>query len=255
MQLDLPLETIDLRNIAPEGKRASHSPYVAPAKPCYVTDGLPIGSQSRFIDLAMCAARNGNALNALVTIRWRSLFSDSDVNQLRVMPPPDRITYIMELVRKWLKRNGLPCFYIWVRESAGHEDEHFHFALHLSQGLRGPFAAYISKLLGEAKRHGRPPDATEGEYARGEASSWHFSTDTRPEKYGVYLVAYLGKGEPSQRLFRGKLINNADKHYRGESYGGTFPDGQYDQAQGQVLGTACRKYRFFISNELKRLKK
>lgn len=112
MQLELPLETPDLRKSLLANKRASHPPYVRKSPSRMVTAGLPVGTQAAFNAAADTAAALGAPLNRLVTIRWRSLFSDGDVNALRVLPTAERINYIIELLRKWLVRNSLPPFYI-----------------------------------------------------------------------------------------------------------------------------------------------
>ena len=252
MQLPLPFETGDLRKNPYRKLPASHSPYVRKSPPRRMTAGLPIGTQARFIAAAQAAADRKRPLNTLLTLRWSSLFSDNGPNPLRSLPTAERIRHIVELLRKWLVRNSSAPLYIWVRESAGVAGEHWHIAIHLPSKRRPAFAAYVADLTGEPKARGKSADATEGEFARGEIGSWHLARDTHPEHRGVYLAAYLGKGEPSQRLFRGALIDNEDKPFRGISYGGSFEDGRYDVEQGQIEGTIARNDRFFIANELKR---
>lgn len=251
MQLPLPLETADLRKSRFQEPPASQSPYVRKSSPRRKTSGLPIGTQARFIAAAEVAAGRKRPLNTLLTLRWRSLFSDNDLNALRTLPTAERIRHIVELLRKWLCRAGSAPIYIWVRENADSAGEHWHIAFHLVSGHRTALAAYIARLTGEPKARRRSANATEGEFARGELSSWHLARDTRPECRGAYLAAYLGKGEPSQRLFRGKWIDNDAKPFRGKSFGGSFDDGIYDMAQGGVEGTATRDDRFFIANALK----
>lgn len=124
MQLDLPLEMPDLRKSPYMEAPADPLPYVRKSPPRMVTAELPIGTQAAFIAAADTAAALGAPLNRFLTIRWRSLFSDGDVNALRVLPIVERIDYIIELLRKWLVRNSLPPFYIWVRENADDAGEH-----------------------------------------------------------------------------------------------------------------------------------
>lgn len=126
-------------------------------------------------------------------------------------------------------------------------------AFHLPKTRRRQLVDYIVNLTGEPAGSRKPAASTEGEFARGACGSWQLAGDTRPERKGEYLAAYLGKGEPSQRLFRGKLIDNDAKPCRGCSFGGPFDDGKYDIAQGRIEGTASRDDRFFIANALKKM--
>jgi hypothetical protein len=253
MQLSLPFETADLRKEPHDYAPAILLPYVRKSPPRRKTEGLPIGTQARFIEAAMVAANLGYPLNTLLTIRWRDLFSDNDVNELRILPTAERIRHLVELLRKWLVRNGAPPFYIWARENARSTPEHWHIAFHLGKKHRRALAFYVANLTGEPVARRKLVDANEGEFARSDIGSWQLACDTRPERGGAFLAAYLGKGEPSQRLFRGKLIDNSAKPYRGQSFGGTFKDGKYDIDQGRIEGTTCRDDRFFIANGLKKM--
>lgn len=248
MQLNLPFETADIRIEPHSDAPATHLPYVRTLPPRRMTEGLPIGTQMRFIEAAQLAADKGSPLNTLLTIRWRSLFSDNDVNDLRVRPTAERIRHLVELLRKWLVRNGAPPFYIWARENADSADEHWHMAFHLAKKRRRELVDYIVNLTGEPAGRRKSEKATEGEFARGTCGSWQLAGDTHPERKGVLLAAYLGKGEPSQRLFRCQLIDNDKKPFRGRSYGG-----KYDIAQGRIEGTPSRDDRFFIANVLKKM--
>ena len=250
---DARAETPDLRKRPIYEARADLSTYVPPPAnpPAMTTPALPIGTQARFIAAATAAARHGTPLNTLLTLRWSSLFSDNDVNWLRTMPVPERIDRLVERIRKWLAQRGLPPVYIWVREVAGPEAEHWHIALHLRPTLRQAFAAYVVDLTGEARLKGKTwAGRSEGEFARGEIGSWHLARDTHPERQGHFLAAYLGKGEPSQRPYRGVLRDNDRKPVRGQAFGGDQPDGKYDADQGMITGTACRGDRFFIAKAL-----
>ncbi|PTV94062.1 hypothetical protein C8J27_110113 [Rhodobacter aestuarii] len=229
---------------------ADHLAYKPPL--AHQTDELPIGTQRRFLEAARVAARLNHPLDTLLTLRWQSLFCAEDVNPLRCQHIPQRISYLMELLRKWMTRRDLPPFYIWVRESAGPAGEHWHLALHASEKYQRELAAYIAKITYESEAdHVRAADkVTEGEFACGEIGSWHLARDTRKARQGYFLAAYLGKGEPSQRFFRGKLINNREKPVRGRSFGGSQVDGRYDAAQGAISGTAGRNARFAIARLL-----
>jgi hypothetical protein len=248
------VEMSDLRKPPIHKARAVPSPYGRRMPVPKITTGLPIGTQARFISAAATAAALGWPLNTLLTVRWNSLFCDRDVNPLRVLPTPDRIDHLVERLRKWLQRCGAPPVYIWVRENADTTGEHWHFAFHLPKRRARKLVAFVAKLTGEAQAMGSrpPPRLTEGEFAIGELGSWHLASDTRPERKGYYLAAYLGKGEPSERFFRGRLHPNTRKPVRGQAFGGYQPDDRYDSGQGCIEGTTCRKDRFFIANVLKR---
>ena len=254
MQLSLPLGRPDLRN-PPYGKApASLSSYGRQAQPTKVTTGLPIGTQARFIEAAAVAAAHGAALNTLLTVRWTSLFCDGDVHPLRVLPTPGRIGHLVERLRKWLRRHGLPLFYIWVREHADTSGEHWHFGCHVPPHLHPVLTGFVAHLTGEPAqpRKRRLSQRSEGEFACSVLGSWHLANDTRPKRRGYFLASYLGKGEPSELILRGLAVPNNRKPVRGESFGGDQPDGRYDIAQGIIEGRPCRKDRYFIANELKR---
>lgn len=223
------------------------------------TDGLPVGSQAKFIEAAKCAAILGSPVNTLLTVRWSSLYHHDNANPLFAQSPVERITYLVELLRKWV---GARCsggfLYLWVRETTSELGEHWHLAFHLPHGKRKAVAAYLSDLLGEPLDHTPRTKAqgrTEGEFACSVWRSWHLAKDTHPERSGFYLAAYLGKGEPSERMFRGKLVPNRRKLVRGQAFGGRERSGRYDAPQGQIRGTTALKKRFDIARPLKQAMK
>jgi len=75
--------------------------------------------------------------------------------------------------------------------------------------------------------------------------------DTRPNRNGRYIAAYLGKGEPSTRLYRGRTIANIKKPIRGHAYGGEEESARYDAAQGEIRGNAHMTRRFDMAKGLK----
>lgn len=223
------------------------------------TDGLPIGSQAKFIEATKCAAILGFPINTLLTVRWSSLYHHDNTNPLFAQSPVERIAYLVELLRKWIGarcRGGFQ--YLWVREATSELGEHWHLAFHLPHGKRKAIASYLSDLLGEPLDHTprtRAQGRTEGEFACSVWGSWHMAKDTHPERSGFYLAAYLGKGEPSERMFRGKLVPNTRKLVRGQAFGGRERSGRYDAIQGQIRGTTALKKRFDIARPLKQAMK
>ena len=223
------------------------------------TDGLPIGSQVKFVEAAKCAAILGFPVNTLLTVRWSSLYHHDNANPLFAQSTVERIAYLVELLRKWIGarcRGGFQ--YLWVREATSELGEHWHLAFHLPHGKRMAIGAYLSDLLGEPLDHTPRTKAqgrTEGEFACSVWGSWHLAKDTHPERSGFYLAAYLGKGEPSERMFRGKLVSNTRKLVRGQAFGGRDRSGRYDAPQGQIRGTTALKKRFDIARPLKQAMK
>lgn len=247
------LENDDLRKRPYTKAHALHLAYCAPATHHKATGGLEIGTQARFISVAARANSHGYPLNALLSVRWRSLFSDGDVHPLRAMNTPQRIRRLVELLRKWLTARNVPAHYIWVRETSD-VGEHWHIGLHCPPSERKALANYLAELLGEpcapcprTTAQGR----TEGEVACSAFGSWHLAQDTHTERAGYFIAAYLGKGEPSQRMFRGQIVNNTRKPVRGRAFGGTIKGDRYDAEQGQIVGTTTRKGRFDIARALK----
>ena len=219
------------------------------------TSDLPVGSQAKFIEATKCADILGFPVNTLLTVRWSSLYHHDNTNPLFAQSLIERIAYLVELLRKWVSarcRGGF--LYLWVREATPELGEHWHLAFHLPHGKQKAIASYLSDLLGEPLGHTPRTKAqgqTEGEFACSVWRSWHLAKDTHPERSGFYLAAYLGKGEPSERMFRGKLVPNTRKLVRGQAFGGRERSGRYDAPQGQIRGTTALKKRFDIARPLK----
>lgn len=249
-------ETSDLRTRPIYKARACHYPYPPPTPPIRQTSGLEHGTQTRLIAAALRASEAGYPINTLLTIRWQGLLSYDGFHPLRAMTTPEAIRHLVELVRKWLTRRGLHAFYLWARELSDAAGEHWHLGLHLPKSKRKAFAGYLETVLVEPVASCPRPQSkrTRGEFVCGECASWHLAGDTpdgKPHFVGYWLAAYLGKGEPSQRMFRGKLVNNTLKPVRGREFGGTVKGGRYDVPQGYIVGTTTRKGRFDVARALK----
>lgn len=249
-------ETSDLRTRPIYKARAYHYPYSCPVATTKQTSGLEPGTQARLIAAALRASEAGYPINTLLTIRWHGLLDYDDMHPLRAMTTPEAIRHLVELLRKWLTRRGLPAFYFWTRELSDTAGEHWHLGLHLPKSSRKAFTGYLETILVEPLTpHPRPQSKrTRGEFACGECASWHLASDTpdgKPHFVGYWLAAYLGKGEPSQRMFRSELVNNTLKPVRGRDFGGTVKVGRYDVTQGDIVGTTTRKGRFDVARALK----
>lgn len=217
---------------------------------------LKTGSQKIFHDAAHKSFELGWALNTLLTIRLSTL-RDIKGNPLSNLHPYDCVKLIVTKLRKWLTRSNrnLPVAYIWVRESVTSQGEHLHLALHLPENHRKPFLRFLERLLEEplATRLRPASKRTRGEIACSQNESWHVATevtDGKPQFSGYWLASYIGKGEPSERRFRGKLINNSLKPERGKPFGGRLKHTRYDTAQGVIEGSHARIGRFGISRSI-----
>jgi len=165
------------------------------------------------------------------------------------------ISQTVEKIRKWLTRHDLPVFYIWVREVSDSTGEHWHLGFHLPKEKQKQFANFIGTALGEPSTTKSGYGKVFGEFARSETGAWHLAEEIRKANRkwsGYWLAAYLGKGEPSMRMFRGKWVINEKKPVRGEDCHGVVNPSKYDAEQGLVTGTASRKKRYDISKELKK---
>ena len=238
-------ETSDLRTRPIYKDRAYHSPYKSPTPPLKHTSGLERGTQRRLIQAAREAYEDGRPITTLLTVRLRGLLTYHDLHPLRTMKEPEAIRHLVECIRKWLYRKKLPAYYLWVREMPAGGNQHWHLGLHL----------LANDLLIEPVGPPRPASKqTRGEFACSELGNWHLAGEVPDDKSdftGYWIAAYLGKGEPSQLLFRGKLVNNKDKPVRGREFGGTVKDGRYDEPQGNIVGTTTRKGRVDIARPLK----
>jgi hypothetical protein len=253
-------ENVDLRRepvyITRGRTRTISSSYEASSGNIKNTSVLKIGTQCKLIDAAKKSYDHGLPINAYLSVRWDSLLRYDTCHQLRSMKTVERIKYLVELIRKWLAYREVQFSYFWSRELTPSAGEHWHLGLHMPELLRKDFTKYIERLLVEPamtnSRNG--PQKTRGEIACSEWSSWHIGVEDKKgnKKFpGFWIAAYTGKAEPSQRIFRGKLVNNERKPIRGIEFGGTQQNGKYDAEQGLISGTECREARYDIARALK----
>ncbi len=270
-------QTSDLRTPPYSKARAIHSSYeaclVAGQTTCgsqhYRTDGavgassmasdcLPPKTQARFLDAASVGFENGYPLNAILTVNWTKLTGELSEYWLD-MHPHERAKQVAQKIRKFLTRAKRNCTtaYIWVREALAEKGEHLHVALHVPVETQRDFVCFLGRALGETSSKTRRPlhKRSKGEIACSPSDSWHFGVevcDGSPEFSGYWLAAYLAKAEPSQRMFRGRLVNNELKKERGRAFGGRIRGEKYDVSQGFIEGNKHRNGRFFISKSLRR---
>jgi len=218
---------------------------------------LPNRTQATFVSAAYTAMEDGNPLNAILTVSWSKL-GESPNSFWFNLHPYDRAKALVEKIRKYLTRakRRSPVAYIWVREAVSASDEHFHIAFHLPKVHRKDFISFMGRLLGKPPlQYRRPPtERSKGEIACSADGGWHLGievSDVSPEFSGYWLAAYLAKAEPSQRVFRGRVINNTNKTERGTSFGGRIRGDKYDIGQGTIEGNLYRRGRFSISRSLR----
>lgn len=250
-------ETSDLRKWPIYKAPAFHCPYMPPTPPPKQTVCLEPGTQNKLISAAYLAWEQNCAIDTLLTVRWGSLLRFDEFHSLRAMTTPERIKHLVEKIRHWLTQRGIQAAYIWVREITGAAGKHWHIGLHLPRSKRKAFTGYLeSNCLIEplAPCPRSKSKQTRGEFACSEMGSWHLAGEVSDGKLqfpGYWIAAYLGKGEPSQRMFRGQLIDNELKPVRGVEFGGKMHGGRYDVPQGRIEGTTTRKGRFDIARCLK----
>lgn len=220
------------------------------------SEELKTGSQTKFHAAAYRSFEAGWELNTLLTIRLTS-FCEIEGSRYFNLHPYDLVRLIVRRLGKWLTREnrGLPVAYIWVREMVKLQGEHLHLALHLPEAHRKSFLGFLDRLLDEpiATRPRPVSKRTRGEIACSQNELWHVAveeTDGKPQFTGYWLASYLGKGEASERRFRGKLVNNSRKPERGKSFGGSLKHARYDVAQGLIEGNYARIGRYGISRSI-----
>jgi hypothetical protein len=233
--------------------RAHPFNVVADAQTNIITDGLPRKSQQWLVDAVMQSYDQGRPINLLITIRVAALINcGADGTFLSHPTTAKRIKAFIRNLTKSLDRLTGKAAYIWVRENSAASAEHLHFAIHCPEDKRRKIWVWLNGVTGEKKRFRRRPkmERTEGEIACSEYGGWHLAVDTHPERKGVYLAFYLGKGEPSQYLHRGKLMDNADKPCRGRAFGGNSTNPKHDEPQGKIEGSGRMTYRMGASRNI-----
>jgi len=218
-----------------------------------ITEGLPHKSQQWFCDAVQQSYDQGRPIDLLITIRVEALINcGADGAFLSHPTTAKRIKAFIRNLTKSLDRLTGKAAYIWVRENSAASGEHLHFAIHCPENKRRKIWVWLNGVTGEKKRFRKRPknERTEGEIAVSEYGGWHMAIDTRPERKGVCLAHYLGKGEPSQHLHRGKLTNNADKPCRGRAFGGYSSNPKHDEPQGVIEGAGRKTYRMGASSNI-----
>lgn len=141
-----------------------------------LTDGLSLSQVENVASAARFAGRIGLPLNRHVTIRLESA-GIADVDCTRA------IGRFLTLFRDWLRKQGLPTAYVWVRERGPLIGSHVHILLHLP--------ARVSLRGGRSRRW--IENATGKKYVPGTICTRRIAPAAYDQNLAV-LIGYLLKG-------------------------------------------------------------
>src|SRR5262249_7340294 len=106
---------------------------------------LRLSEVRNIIAAAVFTAQEHRALNRHTTIHFEAAGLADPVRAIRAY---------MKLARDWLRTQGAPFAYLWVRESGDAKGEHAHILMHVPTSLVGQFAR---RERGWRKRIGAKP--------------------------------------------------------------------------------------------------
>lgn len=158
---------------------------------------LPAGSQAQLIDAAVIAELKGHSINCVTTIRT-DILRAANAGLFADKHPADAVAILIELVRKWHKKRGIPWACIWGREIGKKVGEHFHMGTYTPEKYHGVYADQMSSWTGEDRifpKYHRPD-----EVGLSTNNSWLIQCCRRSNKSGQDIAAYMGKDEPARRL-------------------------------------------------------
>lgn len=141
---------------------------------------------------AVFTAEEHRALNRHTTIHFEAAGISDPVNALR--------SY-MKLARDWLRTQGAPFAYVWVRESGETKGEHAHILMHVPADLVSPFARRERgwrKLIGAKPGLGAFHSTPVGRSYRHADVGIQFGERYEDELDGA--IAYLVKGADQQTV-------------------------------------------------------
>jgi hypothetical protein len=143
------------------------------------------------------AEKWGYPINRVTTIRTEIL-SQSSSGVFAGKHQADGVACLLELMRKWYVKRGIPWACIWSREVGDDIGGHAHIGTHQSEGHTETFIDQMAGWTGEArvflKQH------RSANLGHSERQSWLVQCCTRKGQSGPDLAAYLGKDEPSHIL-------------------------------------------------------
>jgi hypothetical protein len=181
----------------------SSTPLILPAKGSVsalqrkATTHLPRGAQGQLIDAAILAENWGHPIKLQTTIRTEKL-AGSSAGVFTGKHQADGVACLLELMRKWHVKRGIPWACIWSREVGTDVGGHLHVGTHQSGEHTEDFIDQMAGWTGESRvfleKHS--PD----EIGISKNRSWLVQCCTRKGQSGPDLAAYLGKDEPSHIL-------------------------------------------------------
>lgn len=195
------------------------------------------GDQAQLIDAAVLAEKWGYPINRHTTIRTEIL-ARSSAGIFAGKHQADGVACLLELMRKWHVKRGIPWACIWSREVGAGVGGHLHVGTHQSDEHTEDFINQMAGWTGESRvlleRHS--PD----EIGISKNRSWLVQCCTRKGQSGPDLAAYLGKDEPSHILtgWRVKRDNTSKRVLAHPCKGGL------------VEGTAGAAYRHGTSRNI-----
>ncbi len=155
------------------------------------SDGLTAKQVEHIIAAAQTAWRIGFPFNCHVTIHWEKMGVTDD----RAAAATGAL---LTLVRDWLRKQGLPFAYAYVRENGDGKGSHVHILAHLPPGARWGYQRSRRWLEGITERPYRQ-GAIETRRVRGTIGGRVVLPDLYAENLGV-VVGYVAKGAPQEFL-------------------------------------------------------
>jgi hypothetical protein len=172
------------RNPSPKGIVSVH--------PRKTSEYLHTGDQAKLIDAAVLAETWGYPINRLTTIRTEIL-ARSLSGVFAGKHQADGVKCLLELMRHWHKKRGIPWACIWSREVGFDIGGHLHIGTHQSEKHTEAFINQMAAWTGENRvllKRRRSANLGHSEH-----QSWLVQCCTRKGQSGPDLASYLGKDE------------------------------------------------------------
>ena len=163
-------------------------------RPRKTSQYLSKGAQGQLVDAAVLAKVMGHPVNRTTTIRTEILASGSH-GVFAEKHEANGIVNLLELLRHWHKKRGIPWACIWGREVGKDVGGHIHIGTHLSDEHTKAYIEQLARWTGEGRifpKHHKPPNI-----GISERGSWLVQCCFRRGQSGTDVAAYLGKDEPS----------------------------------------------------------
>jgi hypothetical protein len=176
--------SLENRTTAPKG--------IVSVPPHKTSEYLCTGDQAKLIDAAVLAETWGYPINQLTTIRTEILARSSS-GVFAGKHQADGVECLLELMRKWHNKRGIPWACIWSREVGSDVGGHLHLGNHQSGEHTEDFIDQMAGWTGERRvkvQHHQPD-----EVGISENRSWLVQCCLRQGKSGADIAAYLGKDE------------------------------------------------------------